>query len=189
MVKKAVVSFLAVVSILFVLTTFTGCLPLFGEQWVTEQATTLQIQWFENNASVGPWFFWQEIDGFAGDPVVANGTIIATRTNVSAAPYQAQLLRFLEKDKSKYRITLKLRASTNVTINYFFGREPYVWEQDQNNEYIRGTIAVTTTEQETTLTFERKFSVGNGFVKFSLELGQATGVTLYVKPVKVEYLK
>ncbi|MFN3692442.1 MAG: hypothetical protein ACK4R7_06085, partial [Fervidobacterium sp.] len=99
MLRRTVVSFLAVISILFVLTTFTGCLPLFGEQWETEQATTLtNPSLFQNNANIGPWFFWQEIDGFAVDPIVVNGTIVATRTENSGDPYKAQLLRFLKKD-------------------------------------------------------------------------------------------
>lgn len=172
----------------------TGCV-LFEKPWETEQAwnQTGELEHYGLIAAedkvVGKWFYfnlepdWGGAQYFASTPAVVDGWIKVERNeNASEDNWRAQILRLLDKSKSEYEIKLKVKASQDVKVPYYFGAEPYMDE----NTAIRGEIEFKTTEQEITLSFKKQFTNEEN-LKFALEFGKIPNVTLYVKPVSVKY--
>jgi len=177
--RTGLVVFLVVLAALLV---FTSCAKpedqnQGDQQQVTEESTV--VSYLVSNPELGKWYWFQDGKMFTNDPIQkADGTVVATRTELTGDNWKAQLLRFYDPSKTNYTVGLIVKANQDATIPYYFGCEPYVDEAHAK----RGSFKVSTEATEVTLELTRDFEVpADHFLKLSFEIGNVPGIVLEIK--------
>ncbi|MGQ9855518.1 MAG: hypothetical protein ACUVQF_02170 [Fervidobacterium sp.] len=183
--------FLVVTAVIAILFAFSACVPKPEEPGNGGTPAATSLEYFKSDREdaltyykTGTWYFFQAGNYFTADPIIkADGTVVATRTSLECdeAPwglktYEAQLLRFYDKEKTNFTIKLWLKGNKDAEIKAYFGSEPYQdWAYNASQN-----IQVTDEGTEVTLQFTRDKDVDK-WLKLSLEFAHVPDLVLQVK--------